>query len=387
MEIKTFDTILNELCDVFDSLISPKKIARTNANVIYLLFKALSKGFEIINNICVVLDNKFNPSKCSEEDLDSVASLVGTARLQGSGSGLRIYVTNNGYGEVTLLAGTYVYALDSDTHFEFEVITDTVIASGDYVAFMAMSTEIGSFQVTEQQEITVTSSQIIPSDLVFSCQDNSSLLGKEKETDLEFRKRITSDITRQDTISELETLIKNLPYAFDCMIKFNNSYNAIVYGGITIPAFTALICYSGEIKSEIADKVCSKIICPTVQTQESTEVRYESEVFVNGYQSVYLTPFVEFPYTVHLIYKIDELYTDNYDIKESLKKSLLIHFTSEVHSDYIKEDDIYNYIETLDLTGVTILGVNLKVNNVAVDYVEVPKNKIAKLTDVSFRQE
>ena len=387
MEIKTFDTILTGICDSFDALIAPKTIARTNTNVVYLIFKAISKGFEIINNVCVVLNNKFNPSKCSEEDLDSVASLVGTERLQGSGSGLRIYVTNDGDTEATLLAGTYVYALDSDTNFEFEVVTDTAIASGAYITFMAMSTEIGSYPVTEQQKITVTSSQTIPEDLVFSCQNNSSLLGKEEETDIEFRKRITSDITRQDTISELETLIKNLPYAFDCMIKFNNSYNTIVYEGITIPPFTALICYSGEIKTELADKVCSKIICPTVQTQDSTEVRYESEVFVNGYQSVYLTPFVELPYTVYLIYKIDELYADRYDTEEALKKALLIHFTSEVHSDYIREDDIYNYIETLNLTGVTILGVNLKVNNVAVDYVEVPKNKIAKLTDVSFRQE
>ena len=29
MEIKTVDTILNEVCDYFDELISPKKIART----------------------------------------------------------------------------------------------------------------------------------------------------------------------------------------------------------------------------------------------------------------------------------------------------------------------------------------------------------------------
>ena len=30
MEIKTFDTILTGLCDSFDSLISPRSIARTN---------------------------------------------------------------------------------------------------------------------------------------------------------------------------------------------------------------------------------------------------------------------------------------------------------------------------------------------------------------------
>ena len=61
MELKTFDTILTTICDSFDSLISPRTIARTNTNIIYLIFKAVAKGYEIINNVCVVLSNKFDP--------------------------------------------------------------------------------------------------------------------------------------------------------------------------------------------------------------------------------------------------------------------------------------------------------------------------------------
>src|SRR5574344_1247824 len=96
MKIKTFDTILTEICDFFDSLISPKTIARTNTNIIYLIFKAVAKGYEVINNVCVVLNNKYDPSSCSEEDLESVANIVGTERNNGSASGLHITVTNNG---------------------------------------------------------------------------------------------------------------------------------------------------------------------------------------------------------------------------------------------------------------------------------------------------
>ena len=96
MELKTFDTILTELCDNFDALISPKKILRSNTNIIYLLFKAIAKGFEVINNTCVILSNKFDPLYCSDDDLTSSASIVGTERHKGSATGLHITITNNG---------------------------------------------------------------------------------------------------------------------------------------------------------------------------------------------------------------------------------------------------------------------------------------------------
>ena len=107
MEIKTFDTILTEICDFFDELISPRKLSRSNTNVIYLIFKAFAKGIEVINNVCVVLDNKFDPLYCSDDDLNSSASIVGTERHKGSATGLHITITNNGLASVTLLAGLY----------------------------------------------------------------------------------------------------------------------------------------------------------------------------------------------------------------------------------------------------------------------------------------
>ena len=109
MEIKTFDTILTNMCDEFDALIAPRKISRSNTNIIYLMFKAISKGFEVINNICVVLSNKFDPANCSSEDLVSVASLVGTERRAGSASGLRITISNPSNDSKVVNAGVYTY--------------------------------------------------------------------------------------------------------------------------------------------------------------------------------------------------------------------------------------------------------------------------------------
>lgn len=384
MELKTFDTILTTICDSFDSLISPRTLARSNTNIIYLIFKAAAKGYEIINNVCVVLSNKFDPLYCSDDDLTSSANIVGTERNQGSATGLHITITNNGSVSVTLLAGLYTYALDDDTKFEFEVMENTVIASGSYISFIAMSEEIGQYPVTAQATITVTSEQPISSDLVFSCADNTALLGISEETDLEFRERINSETDRQNSMVELESEIRNLPYIFDCKVKFNPTNTEIEYDSYTIPAYTLAIFYSGEVKKEIAEKVCEKIICPTLQTVDSVEVFYENDIFIGGKHGVHLIPFAKTQYAVELIYKINNTYANEYDIQNEIRTVLFNTFVSEKHVDYIKEDDFYNAIEALDIAGIELLGVNLKYNNSNVNYIEIPSSRIPELTNVIF---
>lgn len=384
MEIKTFDTILTEICDFFDSLISPKTIARTNTNIIYLIFKAVAKGYEVINNVCVVLNNKYDPSSCSEEDLESVANIVGTERNNGSASGLHITVTNNGATACVLRAGLYNYAFDDDTTFEFEVTEDTTIPSGSYVSYIAMSEEIGQYAVTAQSSIEVTSEQTICDNLTFSCADNTALLGTAEETDLAFRERILSETDRQNTFVELETELRNLPYIFDCKVKFNPTNAEVVYDGYTIPPYTLAIFYSGEIKSEIAEKIADKIICPTLQTVDSVSVSFVNDIFVGGSHTFNLIPFAKTQYGVELIYKINNTYANEYDIQNEIRTSLFNTFVSEKHVDFIKEDDFYNAIESLGITGIELLGVNLKYNNTNVNYIEIPSSRIPELTNVIF---
>lgn len=387
MILMSFDEILTYICDSFDSLIAPKKIARSNTNIIYLMFKAISKGLEVINSVCVVLSNKFDPAKCSVEDLNSVASLVGTERLQGSASGLHIIATNNGDSAVTLLTGTYSYALDDDTKFVFEVFEDTVIEAGANITYIAMSENIGSFPVTAQGELAVESLQAIPSDLVFSCTNNSNLLGLAPETNLEFRKRILNRYDGQDSITELETQLRNLPYLFDCRVKFNNDTVDVTYGDVTIPPFTAVIFYSGSPRSEMADVIANKLICPTLQLPDSIALDYESDVFVSGKQTYYINPFSNLDFNVEVIYKVDEQYISNVKAKQQIEEGLNKRFITEVHEDYVREDDIYNTIEALNIAGVTVLGVNLSVGEEQVDYVTVPVSKIPHLNSVTFTRE
>ena len=386
MQIKTFDTILNEMCDNFDSLISPKVISRSNTNIIYLLFKAIAKGLEVLNNVCVTVSNKFDPARCEVSDLESIASIVGTEKLKGSASGLHIIITNNDETPLTvkILKGIYKYAFNDDVTFVFEMLEDTVIPRGSYITVIAMSENIGRYEVTAQSDIKVTSTVPIDENLSFSCNDNSSLLGISEETDIEFRKRILEGYNNQDSIVELQTTLRNLPYIFDCRIKFNNTINPITYEGLSIPPFHCAIFYSGALRNEMAEVIAQRIICPTVSTAESKQLVYENEVFEGGKHIFNLIPFAKKKFSVSIKYRVDALYANEYDLKETIEKSLIQNYVAEKHLDYVKENDIYNIIESLNITGIEVLDVNMIVDDEEVSFVEVPLSCIPELEKVNF---
>lgn len=380
MQLMTFDEILTKMCDEFDEAITPHKISRSNTNIVYLLFKAISKGYELINNICVTLSNKFDPARCSSEDLVSVAYLVGTEKLEGSASGLEITARNTGAESVTLLAGLYTYSLDDDTPFVFEVLEDTVIPSGETETYIAMSEAVGSYPVTAQEDIEVVLGiGEISSDIKFSCTDNASLLGTPAETNLAFRERILSDTTRQDTIKELEIKLKNLPYLFDAKVVFNNTSENASVAGYTLPPFTMLIFYSGSPRSEIAEIVASSNIYPTLATPTSVALRYNNDVFVTGYYEVNMTEFVKLNYKLQVNYSIDHTYISSEKAQAEIRSFLYSNFRGHVHKDYIKEEDIYSKIKELSIAGVEILNIDIYSGNTQVPYIAVPPSAIPYL--------
>lgn len=385
MELMTFNEILTKLCDDFDELIIPRKIARSNTNIIYLLFKAIAKGYEVINNVCVVLSNKFDPAKCSDEDLVSIASLVGTERLEGSASGLEIIIHNDGNVPITLSSGMYTYQLDEDVSFQFELTEDTEIDNGDSLSVIAMSENIGSYPVTAQSEIKVTSGDtVIPTDIKFSCLDNSELLGTPAETDLAFRERILTDVTRQNTIKELELKLKNLPYLYDAKIIFNDTAEPVVVGSYTLPPFYMLIFFSGSVRSEIAEVVAEGAIYPTLETNDSIELKYFSDVFASGYYSVFVLPFERLNYVIDVDCDVDTTYISLEKAHSEIEAFLESNFRAQIHKDYVKEEDIYNKLKELNVSGINILNIEIKYNNAVVPYIAVPPSAIPYLQDVTF---
>ena len=386
MRLLSYDEILTNICDSFDALIAPRAITRANTNIIYLIFKAVAKGYEVINNTVVTLSNKFNPENCSVEDLDSVSSIVGTERLQGSASGLHIIITNNSNVKITISAGLYYYAFEENIIFYFEILENTEIEAGNYTTIIAMSEKTGSYAVTSQDSITVTSDLIIPEGVTFSCNSNENLLGTEPETNLEFRKRILNGVNNQDAITELENTIKNLPYIFDCKCKFNQTASSVTYDGYTIPPYNLAIFYSGMARNELAEIVASKTFFPTLESENSVKVYYRNEVFTNGQYEVNLIPFKELLFSVKIVWEVNKQYADVESAKAKVRTALNKVFAGTTHKDYIKEDDIYNTIETIDITGISILGIDLIYNNQTVNYISVPVSRIPKIATVFFKE-
>ena len=87
-----------------------------------------------------------------------------------------------------------------------------------------------------------------------------------------------------------------------------------------------------------------------------------------------------------MIYKINNIYVSKYDAQTKIRTALFNTFVSERHVDYVKEDDFYNTIEALNITGIELLGVNLKYNGNNVSYIEVLSSRIPELTDVIFTE-
>lgn len=383
MELKSFDTLLTQTCDEFDTLIAPDKVARSNTNIFYLVFKAISKGWEIINNVCVALNNKFNPASCSADDLVSVGKLVGTKMRPGAVSGLRISVYNSSALPVTLSAGTYTYSLNEDVTFTFDLNNSVSIASENSVFFTALSERVGAYHVTQQTNIAVTSDRTIPSTLSFSCSDNQALLGYEPETILEFRQRVNTDTTRQDTISELREKLLALPYVYDCSIVFNQSESPAQIGAYEIRPYFMLISVStAKYTDEMARIVVESAIYPTVQTENSHELQYNSEIFANGHYSVYFNDFDLKDFRIILSLYLDTNYVSRSELRNKITQALQNAFNTNIHRDYITAEDVFNELAKVDLSGTKVLDVDFEVDGIECEYIEFLRTELPNLTEV-----
>ena len=67
-----------------------------------------------------------------------------------------------------------------------------------------------------------------------------------------------------------------------------------------------------------------------------------------------------------------------------MRTALFNNFVTEQHSDYIKEEDFYTVLNSLNLEGVNILGINLKQEGQQKGYIQVPLQAVPELTEVNF---
>lgn len=381
--LKDYVTITEQLCDAYDSFITPEKIVRNNSNIIFLLLKAVAKGFEIINNVCFLLQNKFNPLFCTDDDLVSVANIVGTKRRKGYCTGLEILIKNTGEETAIFKRGVYEYRISDDALFSFEVLEDTTVESLKTISFIAFSKKKGSIPVKATSPIELTSTVQIDSVFEVSCKDNRRLQGKEDETVSEFRTRLNQNGASHDILSELREELANLPYIFDCQLFFNDTVDTVVNEDIQVKPFHLCIFLSGNIKKEIASIVAHKVFYPTVKTDTSTTVTYDSVSLASGSYDVHIIPFKKYAYKINVQYSTDDLYIAEETAKEKIKDAVLLHLSSQYHVDLITEKEVYNALQDASNSSITILNVDLlNSEGLEVPYIKVPINRIAEIEDV-----
>lgn len=387
MNAMTYDEILVFLCDEFDKLIAPKTIKRTNTNIIYLLLKSIAKGYELINNVCVLLSYKFNPALCSDEDLESTAKLVGTQKIAGKGSSLAVYAQNSDVeNPQTLPSGTYTYQFDADTFFTFTLNVAQEVPAGSSASFIAISNVKDSVLVTAQQSITVTASGEqgdieIPESFLFSCEDNSSLQGYPDESTLEFRKRILTDQNRIDILNELQLALRNLPTIFDAKVMFNPSQIPTPVGSITLPGFTMLLIVRGNVTEDFAKTVVDYGIFPTLLVPDSGKtVYYKSECLAGEGYPVNYIEFTDNEYTVEIELLYDTNKWNREELLVNIQNSLVSYKNPVLYNEYITEDNFYTTIKNLNLVSVQVLDVKLKQGGTEKPYIQNNSTQIGKLT-------
>jgi hypothetical protein len=186
---------------------------------------------------------------------------------------------------------------------------------------------------------------------------------------------------------ELQETLRNLPYLFDAKVYFNNTLNPVTTeDGIEVQPFYMLVFYSGEAKSEIAEIIARSSIYPTMQTADSVELSYESDVFAGGAYPVYIQPFFEEEYGVNISLHIDTTFISEQSAEATIRTTLLTKMNQRIHKDYIKEAEIYNMISDMKIAGVEVLNVDLIQDGNEVPYVQVPMSRIPKLASVTFTE-
>lgn len=383
MRLFSYDEALTELCDAFDGLIKPKKISRVNTNIIYLVIKAFAKGWEVINSTVYSLHGKFVPTLCSDDDLISLGYITGTRKLAGVSSGMRIVCVNNAPNPIKLLKGTYTYKPDDEVTFTYELTEDLEIEGEASAKLTFLSATVGEYYYTAVSNVTVTSEVAINESFTFSTTDNADLLGHDEETNLEFRRRILEDTDRQDIITELRDAIRQLPYVFDCNVKFNNTPVPVIYDGYTIPPYHLLLLVNGDVRSGIAETVVSKGVYPTVQDETSLPSVFKNEVFFNGY-TVYCTPFRTKSFSIQVTYNADETYISENKAEQEIRSALFAHYGGSSHFDVLTENDVFTVLLNANITGLKILGVSLSEEEGEMkEYLTFPKTRIPVLDTVS----
>ena len=419
MIVKTFDEITEHMEDSFDGFIAEKtdgvKIKRTNNNVVHNVLKADGKGYELVQASCVALDSKFDPARCSEADLVSVAKIAGTAMKAGKQTVLMITAVNSSsqaqdiLSSVTSYPAKLRYMYSADVWFEFTIPTAKIFNPGASQTYFAWSVDpnnteadgsqsplIGAYPVTAMSSIAVsgaTEGTVVSSGFTFSCASTQGTLGYPPETVLEFRKRIQEDTDRQNVLKELEIELNNLPTILSAKVTFNPSISDTkVVGPASIPPFQMLISVNGEVLQDFGETVLTKTYIPTVQVAApyGDYLIVPSDNYTDGFVQLNYMHFRSYEYMIEVTYTSDPtLALDDMIQGQIVSVMKSLYGNPSRYTQEITEDTYYDTAKNLDIDSLKVLNVNLLEYDSGWTepdggYIPVPASDLARMCGVKF---
>lgn len=388
LETKSIDEETSELADVYDSLISPKKLWRNNNNKLYLILRAYAAGKIGLNDAALALHNRFDPLYCDDADLYSTAKLVGTDFKKGTGSIVNITIQNKSTSEPKIFySGVYRYQSTSGMAFSFEAANDYEFSPLETKTVSAISEEKGSYRIDANSSIKLfrLDGAAIDSSFIFSCADNAGQLGYEDESAFDFRMRILHDADRHDHIKELELAIRNLPNIFECNLKFNAGMEAEEYDGITLQPRELLVLITGVPNNEIAHLVAGELCYATHKVHDDLVVYYENPLYVNGRYPVYYKFHDKTEFSLAVTYQYDSVTLKASQVEDAVTALFKPYTQMVTHMDTFSEMTAYEVLAQLNLPNVSVLDADV-INDAgeAVPYVRIPVTRLPHLTGISF---
>jgi hypothetical protein len=394
--MRSIDEITTQMVDNYDELLQqatdrPLSVWRNHNNKLYLIFRAVAAGIQLMLEAISALRSRFDPAKCDDVDLYSTAKIVGTEFRQGAGSLLTITITNTSLEEEqTLAAGVYRYVSVSGMPFSFMLPTDVLFEPQQVRIISAISGQKGAFRVYQNADIKLSRADgaSINSFIHFSCADNISLLGYGDEDSLSFRQRILTDAERQDQIKELELSIRNLPNIFECNLKYNNTENIVVFDGIELDPYQMLVVITGSPTNEIADKFVKGTLYHTKEVTSpgitGGTVYHEDPHYINGRYPVHFIYHLKDDFQLYIEYQYDSGKLKGTQVEEQLNAALNVYRNVVQHVGMLTEDDVYTVLRSVVLPDVKVLTVRISQNGENMPYIMIPQTRMYNLTQVTF---
>jgi len=385
---KSIDEETEELTDIYDELIKPKKVWRNHNNKLYLIFRACAAGIVGVIDAALALHNRFNPRLCDDTDLYSAAGIVGTDFKQGKGSIVNVTIKNKSLAEQKVLSeGTYSFQSSLGMIFYFQLANNTLFEPGEERVIAAISQEKGNYPVMRNMNIRMfrADSQKIDPAFIFACDDNIDRLGYPDETPYDFRTRILNDPERQDHLKELELKIRNLPNIFECNLVFNESDVSQEYDGITLAGKELLITITGVPTDKIAELVAEQVIYSTHMVDPADVVYYYNNLYINGKYPVYFKYHDKIDFSLSIQYEYDSGKLKSQQVEDFIEGLFKPYTRMVTYVESFSEGDAYKVLDSLKLPGVKIRNVDVvDSDNNEVPFIRIPKTRLANLTGIVF---